>query len=318
MSVMETNKTKRRILYEEIRLLTKDSFEAIRRLKKICSSKNEHYIFINDHIGDVVIALGYLKAFRKKNKLKHITLVITEKYRGLIRNYATDFENAKYVDSYELYRIFLLNLTRYGHFYLRKEYPNVTFVNPADLSLLGFDYFNRFPDLSLEKVIKYGDLGLSIDSEFIPPNSYIKSSKEFIYNKRVLFSLNARTVTGNITKLCENLVPSLQDAGYELFTNTEKECDCIYGTKPIFLKLEDIGEFISGGTFIGIRSGLHDLLAFYKCSLIAIYNSCEENISFFSIPMLKGSTDKVLEMVCTSNIQEDCRKITDFIGKANW
>lgn len=310
---MDFSKSTSKVLYEEVRLLAKDSLEAISRLKRICIDCETQYVFINDHIGDVVISLGYLSAFKESNNINHLTIITTEKYSDYVKNYSDVIDEMIFIESYELYRIFLLNSTRYGHYYILKRYTNVTFVNPADLSLLGFNYFKRFPELTLEKLIRYGAFSLNTESTFISINEKRKRNQNVSFNKRVLFSTTARTEVGDITVLCEKLVPYFLKRGYEVYTNTKDEGKTIKGTNPLLLGLDEICDYFSGGIFIGIRSGLHDLLAYYECKMIALYFSDEKSISFFSIGMLPNITSKFLEFIPSEDYQGDCNKIISFI-----
>ena len=306
------SKTSIKVLYEELRLLTKDTFEAIYRLKKICTNNSTHYILINDHIGDMIISLGYLNAFRNSKEKNHITLVVTEKYKELVSGYYGDYEDVNYIDSHYLYRIFLLNLTRFGEFYLKKMYPNVTFVNPADSVLLGFDYLKLYPEMNLEKMIKYGCFGLSNNAKFEPlsDEKYID-----IHNKSrsVLLSVESRTVEAGQIELFEKLVQELEESGFEVYTNIADEEKCFGNSKPFYGSLSEIRKLLHGGVLIGVRSGLHDLAMYEKCKVVAIYPEDNKFGALFKLDMLPKTSAAYLEINQSKNLDNDCEAILGFI-----
>jgi len=302
---VDYSKPTSRILYEEMRLLTKDTFEAASRLKKICVNSDTHYVFINDHIGDVVITMGYLNAFREKRKLSHVTIVVTSKFQKIIEQYIDDYDEAIYLNSFVIYRIFLLNQTRYGQYVLGSEYPNVTFVNPADELLRGFEYAKLYPDISLMSMIKYGCFGLDIEAEFIPIsklNLQLPSSE--VLEKRVVFSNDSRTVVGESKELYSLLAKYFIEEGFSVYTNTEDFSQIVEGSKQIFFGLEKLGDFINGGIFIGTRCGLHDLLSYYDCTLIALYFPNRYGTKLFSLNSLPCIRAKHFEIEISKDVQK--------------
>lgn len=309
---MDITKSPGRLFYEELRLLTKDTFEAIQRLNKICTVRNTHYVFINDHIGDMIISLGYLRAYRDKMQLGNVTIVITEKYAKLAEYYAADYDEIKLIPQYDLYRIFLLNGTTFGQKFLIKKYSNVLFINPADSARLGFDYLKCFPDMTLEKMIKYGCYCLD-DKAVFKPLLQIDIRKSQSKQKRALLLLEARTVDLGTASVLEAIVPELRRLGYQIYTNTRDKNSCIQYTTPIYLGLSELRDFINDGVLIGVRSGLHDLLQYQGCKVIAMYPYEYDYGNLFSLQMMPETRSDNLEVYLTGDDVVDCKKIIDFI-----
>ncbi len=307
---MDISKSSGRFFYEELRLLTKDTFEAIFRLKRLCTNKNTHYVIINDHIGDIIIALGYLREFRKSKKINNLTLVVTDKYKEIVKYYSTDYDEIIYVLPYDLYRIFLLNVTNYGEKYLLKIFPNVTLINPADSSRLGFDYIKRFPEMNLEKLIKYGCYELLEKASFVPLKDIDTCNA---LPKNALLTIESRTVDIGSLSLYEKLVPLLESLGYQVYTNTKDINICIKGTRPIYISIDELREFIGTGVIIGTRSGLHDLLLYQRCKVVAIYPKAYEFYSLFSLETMPNTTSLYKELIQSDNDDADCKLIMDFI-----
>ncbi len=311
---MDSSKSQLRLFYEEVRLLTKDTIEAVMRLKRICANSKTHYVFVNDHIGDVIISLGYLNAFRNSKDIEHITLVVTSKYKELVSVYSDVYEAVICIEPRYLYRIFLLNLTRFGELYIRKKHPNVTFVNPADSAVLGFDYLKHYPEMNLEKMIKFGCLELSNDAEFLPPtrkNALVNLDKH--NRQRVLISLDSRTVEVGQVELYEKLICELEEREFEVYTNTEYKDDCLGGSKPFYGSLSETRELLQDGVLIGVRSGLHDLAMYQDCKVVAIYPKDNKFGSLFDLGMLPKTRASYLEVNQSENINSDCKAILDFI-----
>lgn len=305
---MKASKATGRLYYEELRLLLKDTFEAIYKLKKVCTDRSSHYIFINDHIGDVVIALGYLKAFRKKINAQSVTIVVTEKYIKLAENYSNEYEKLIVLSQYELYRILLLNATTFGEKYLQKEYPNVTLINPADSAKLGFEYLRLYPDMNLKKMIMHGCYELSPMATFKP----LPKIQTLESTRRVLLTLEARTISLGITSLYKNLVQQLKALDYEVYLNT-KEDDHIQGATPIYKDINELRSFIGNGVLIGVRSGLHDLMLYQDCKVIAIYPNDNYYGNLFSLNMMPDTVAKYLELKQSGDGDFDSHAIIDFI-----
>lgn len=312
---MENTKPPSRLFYEELRLLGKDSLEAILKLKRVCTNTNTHYIFINDHIGDVVVSFGYLKAFKEKHKIGHITVVVTEKFKELISEYSDDYDDVIYLDKYYLYRTFLLNLTRFGVLYLKKNYPNVTYINPADSVLLGFDYLKRYPEMNLEKMIKYGCYELDVDAEFKPlKNQAIGSNAKKVSSvPKALLSLSSRTIEPVQLDLYEKLICGLKELGYEVYTNTDDKAHSLTNSDSFSGSLNEISEFLRDGVLIGTRSGLHDLAMYQHCKVVAIYPENDSFGNLFKLDMLPETRADYLEVYQSENTDIDCKTILEFI-----
>lgn len=310
---MRKNMIPAQIMYEDVRLNTKDSIEAIYRLKKICTNKDTHYILINDHIGDVIISLGYLNAYRQKKRIKHLTIVICEKYKELLEHYTDDFDEVIYIPQFDLYRIFLLGLTRFGLLYIQDKYPNVTFVNPADSAILGFEYFSKYPNVHLAEMIKHGCLELGVGALFKPLPEVDKVSKDINKKKKALISIATRTVEIGQTDLYKEIVSELLSMGYEVFTNSDDEGECITGTSPFYGSLNEIREHFLDGILIGTRSGLHDLFLYQHCKVVAVYPRNYRYKTLFALDSLPDIKAECFEIELSEDVNSDCEAIIRFI-----
>lgn len=307
---MTTNKTNLRALYEDLRLLLKDTPESIIRLKNNCRNKKTHYVLINDHIGDVVVALGYLKAFRDRYSISSLTLVLHKKYASFAQRYAKYIDELVLLEQRDLYRLFLIGATRYGECVLKNSFPNLTIINPADSFLGGFGYAKRYPEITLTDMIKYGCLGLGQNAEFISL-SYGSGSKND--KKRVLFTTSARTLDCDVIEICNKIAPILIDNGYSLYTNTSENSVIVCGSKKVFFDIDRISDFIADGIVIGPRSGIHDLTMYCSCITIAIYPQASTEKSLFALSALPDVNSKYYELDQSQDPQKDCEKILEYL-----
>ena len=112
--------------------------KGILKCQKKLNNKDTHYVVICDHIGDFLITMGYMKAYREKNHIKHITICTTQKMLSLLKCYIHFYDEYMTLDSEELYEILKVGSTRFGCRVLRKM-PNITLVNPGNAFVL--EYF---------------------------------------------------------------------------------------------------------------------------------------------------------------------------------
>lgn len=121
--------------------------KGILKCKKKLGNVHTHYIVICDHIGDFLITMGYIKAYREKNNIKHITICTTQKFIPLLKKYSEYFDAYKILDTQELYEILRIGSTKFGCRALLKM-PNITLVNPGDAFVLEcFEYIKHFPNV---------------------------------------------------------------------------------------------------------------------------------------------------------------------------
>ncbi len=305
----------RKVLYTETRLLLKDTPEAVRKLKRIVRSKDYHYVIVNDHIGDVVITLGFLDAFRKKRGIKKLALVVEKKFERIVQNYSEYFEKLITVDGAFFKRLSLLGASRYGNWILYFRYSNVTLLNPADEMMHGFDYFWRFPEVNLASTIKYGCFKLNQDDLFV--NRFGKRVEDKgldeAQKKKVLLLVDTRTVNIDIKAFYSRLVPRLTELGYEIYTNTDEDKNVVSGTKKVFMDLSRIPDFLKDGILIGPRNGLHDLFMYYDCKVIAIYPGNNAVSRFFSLKALPGTRADSLELFLADEDSDNISSVTAFV-----
>ena len=92
----------------------------------------------------------------------------------------------------------------------------------------------------------------------------------------------------------QRLIGELQRRGYDVYTNTDQDDKVIPGTKRIFLKYEIMPSILEDcGYFLGIRSGIFDLMHSAKCKKIIIYQDFMSwaKVNFFSLKNMFDEDD---------------------------
>ncbi len=90
--------------------------------------------------------------------------------------------------------------------------------------------------------------------------------------KSVIFSPYAKSVTAIRNEVWEQVVGAFRDQGYSCYTNVAGEERPLPGTLPISPSIPEVQSVVErAGTFVGIRSGLCDVIREASCRKIALY-----------------------------------------------
>lgn len=97
---------------------------------------------------------------------------------------------------------------------------------------------------------------------------------DLIPGKTVVLSPYANTIRQFSEEFWESLAVRLQTMGFTVCTNVGSVREkAVAGTVPVYVEIDNISEFVEiAGYFIGIRSGLCDLLCCCECIKIILYS----------------------------------------------
>ena len=152
-------------------------------------------------------------------------------------------------------------------------------------------YAKRIP---LEQIYCCGVFGLHGGEKAFAPiclHSYgeLGQIKE---GRAVVFSPYAKSVTELPDALWKEIVDSYLERGYQCFTNVAGEEQPLDNTVPISPAISEIQSVAErAGTFIGIRSGICDVLKEAKCRKVALYpdyNYCDTGWKAIDMYALDG------------------------------
>lgn len=134
---------------------------------------------------------------------------------------------------------------------------------------------------SLEEIYRIGVFGLDDSIKPLKPVAWKEFTgiHEIVENQSVILSPYAKSVTALPKRLWEEIVDDLSGKGYHLFTNTTGNEKPLPGTKAISPEISELKSVVErAGLFIGIRSGLCDVIRTADCRKIALYpdyNYCD-------------------------------------------
>lgn len=108
----------------------------------------------------------------------------------------------------------------------------------------------------------------------------------------VVFSPYAKSVTALDKKIWEKVVAYYQGRGYQCLTNVVGEEKALPGTVPISPAICEVQSVVErAGTFVGIRSGICDVIREACCKKVALYpdyNYCDTKWKAIDIYWLHG------------------------------
>ena len=88
----------------------------------------------------------------------------------------------------------------------------------------------------------------------------------------MILSPYAKSVTALSDNMWKQIIENYKEKNYQVFTNVVGDEKPLEGTEPICPKLSEIRSLVEhAGTFIGIRSGLCDVIRTADCRKIALY-----------------------------------------------
>lgn len=160
-------------------------------------------------------------------------------------------------------------------------------------------YVKKIP---LEQIYCCGVFGLTQDTKPDIPQFAHKEYKNLDLipaGKSVVFSPYAKSVTAIDNKIWADAVSYYSSKGYKCFTNVVGEEQTLDGTEALSVPIaEMISVLEKAGTFIGIRSGLCDVIKTAKCRKIALYpdyNYCDTKWKAIDIYSIKEFDNIVIK-----------------------
>lgn len=155
--------------------------------------------------------------------------------------------------------------------------------------------------IPLEQIYCCGVFGLPEDTIPCKPTELRQYSgtERIERGNAVLFSPYAKSVTALPNSLWEQIVDSYLQKGYQCFTNVVGDERPLAGTQPISPRIAELQLLTEyAGTFIGIRSGICDVLRYAKCKKAALYpdyNYCDTQWKAIDMYYLDGWNNIVVK-----------------------
>lgn len=155
--------------------------------------------------------------------------------------------------------------------------------------------------IPLEVIYRCGVFGLPIDTEPVRPGNLqvYPDLGHIAKGKAVVLSPYAKSVTSLPEDVWSAIVSDYKEKGYQCFTNVageEKPLEGTIGISPTLAQLQSLVEW--AGAFVGIRSGLCDILKYANCDKTALfpdYNYCDTQWKAIDMYALEGWRNLVVK-----------------------
>lgn len=260
-------------------------------------------------IGDIYFIGAYLKEYCTKENIDKYRLIVVG---GACKRVAEMFgiEHIAVISQREMDRII--------------KYVSFVGIGKLNVRILNhnYTYFNILSPFEVRGRISWGKMFLCGIMEF-EEDVDVKASKPkkrkvniadyegMVKGKTVIFAPYANTVSNLDVSMWNTLALKLKESGYEVFTNSVGEAEpVIEGTRALSAPLEDMMEIVEyAGIFIGVRSGICDLVAGTKAKKIILYP--DKSSEFFKMEDM-GIGENVVELYLH---KYEINKLNEFIQK---
>ncbi|MCQ2522904.1 MAG: hypothetical protein MJ123_01080 [Lachnospiraceae bacterium] len=246
------------------------------RLIKELESKYQNafkVFFPFNALGDVYIAMSYWYAFAKLKGIVNPVFCVPSKALKevvlLFGNFQVEVYNQENLDSMVQAAICM----RDDRFFIaHHDRPYVVYLHKAL-------YFKMIP---LDMIYRCGVYGLSVDAKPMIPrinNKVYKEIEKIPKGKAVIFSPYAKSITTLSENVWNDAVNYYKSIGYKCYTNVVGDEQPLKNTEAISPSISEIRAVVEqAGLFVGIRSGLCDVIREAKAKKIALYpdyNYCD-------------------------------------------
>lgn len=216
-------------------------------------------------LGDIFLAMSYLPHFLAARHIENCVVCVSgvacKQVAELFGTYPVEAYAQKDLD--ELIQACIY--TEDGNSYIaHQDRPYVVNLHKAL-------YIKCIP---LETIYKCGVFGLPRETVPCRPTRWkdYPDLESIISGKAVIFAPYAKSVTTFDETFWQPVVADFQERGYQCFTNVAEGERPLGGTKEISPCISEMQSVVErAGTFIGIRSGLCDVIRYAGCRKIALY-----------------------------------------------
>ena len=258
----------------------------VRTLERIRDAYSRQHLVIcpNNALGDVYWAMAFLPAYRRKRGINEVVVVVNGNgCRQVAELFRAD--NIVQLDRSEMDEFVQ------GVLFTREENSIIAhhdrpytdnIIKYLDKHLLSFIDYYRCAVYDLPR-----------DTEPAPPTGFLKyaGAEQFVPGKTLIIAPYAKSVVRPQDRFWEKLVVEWRNKGYYIFTSVNNGEQPIKGTLPLSLQLNQMLSAVEhAGVFIGLRSGLCDIVHTSNCRKIVVFPDCYYSTTphkikdFFELP----------------------------------
>lgn len=226
--------------------------------------------------GDAFQTGRYLEAYLDKNGIEeYVLLVGNDGVKRVLSLFSIQAIKVLCFDDTE-HLSHLLQFVGEQHIHLRILHHNPPEMYSSMMKTIegihGYTWGEMFYSvgLGLSDGIKCSQPNFSTDTSLVKEYFLKNNLKK---GKTVIISPYANTFINMSSETWIHLATCLKQLGYDVCTNSSGDSEpVIYGTKPIFFSYKDAVSVLEyAGYFIGVRSGLCDIVSSAKCKKIVLY-----------------------------------------------
>lgn len=230
----------------------------------------DYYIAVCPYnaMGDVYEAMRYFPVYREKKQISQFAVIVQGSAARQVAEMfgvenIVDFDPEQ-MDELQQAVIYRQNDMAEILHHDRPFYTNLV-VRLADHCKVTFDELYRI-----------GVYGLSVDETGMTPiRRPPKEFSELVKGKSVILAPYARSIISMSNEFWIEKVKELSARGFYVYTNVVGEEKPIDGTEPVTYAVSDMINAVEyGGRFVGIRSGLCDIVQSADCEKEVIYPEC--------------------------------------------
>jgi hypothetical protein len=268
-------------VFESKKARVKRGLKLLNQFKK--QKRDIYFVCPYNALGDVYHAMSLIPAYQKKNKLKTFAVCVT------------DNSCAQVAEIFGINPI-VINKTQMDEFV-----QAIIYTRNTDFFIAHHDrpYTNNITYVLLKKHIsfydlyRYGVFGLDRLAKTVTPiqNKPFNCNGEILPGKTSILSPYAKSVSTIPSSFWTDLAAQKTSEGFLVLTNTFGDEKPIEGTRSITIPITELISAVEqAGHFIGIRSGLCDILITAKCEKTVVFPD-----SFYSYTNNKVSEFFALE-----------------------
>ena len=216
-------------------------------------------------LGDIYFAMSYLPAFMKRKGADNFVICVpSDICASVVKLFGHDIVETLEQKELDAAIQAVIYTGDEKCFIAHQDRPYVVNLHKA----------LKRKQIPLEKVYCCGVFGLSEDTEPVQPTVWKEWGRlnEIVESKAVILAPYAKSVPALPKQLWADIVSDYRESGYQVFTNVGGNEEALPGTKPLRAKLCEMRSILErAGTFIGIRSGLCDVVRTADCKKTALY-----------------------------------------------
>lgn len=218
-----------------------------------------------DALGDVYHTMCYLPYFLEKQHVgQYVVCLVGESCRGIAEIFGVE----------RIARIEQRDMDGLVQAILANEEKNVFIAHhdrPYTNYLIRSLYVKR---ITIDILYRIGVFGLAKDTRPLRPYRFrVYDGIEAVpHGKSVILAPHAKSIANIPSSVWKQLVDKYKGMGYEVYTNVVDEETVLEGTKALSVPIAELKSVVEwAGTFIGLRSGLCDVLREADCDKTVLF-----------------------------------------------